>query len=355
MNIALLRTLQARPDHYFWPESLARSLHITPARLLRQLREFEEFGFGIDHQPHRGVRFATPSTALCVEQIEWELNTTIIGRRFHVWRRTASTNDLAARAAISRSNDGLVVLAEEQTAGRGRRNRRWFAPPFSSILMSVLLFPPDAVRNAMLLTSLAALAVSELLREQFALVARIKWPNDVRVSGKKVCGILVERPILRPRGSAQPFLKASGDLPPRGSTRAASRATVIGIGVNVNVPATAFPAQLHSPASSLMELCGRSIDRSELVRLLVQRLDSLYGLVLAGKSAAVWRRWHGLADLVGQPVKITCSRGSHRGELVAICPPEVIAVRLASGKTLELSAEQVLSIAEVEPNRPARI
>ena len=100
------------------------------------------FGFGIEQHPYRGAAYVGPAERLCPDQIEHGLATRRIGRRIAVWNRVTSTNDLAARAGTSSSNDGLVVLAEEQTAGRGRRGRSWTAPPRSSILMSVVLFPP---------------------------------------------------------------------------------------------------------------------------------------------------------------------------------------------------------------------
>jgi BirA family biotin operon repressor/biotin-[acetyl-CoA-carboxylase] ligase len=349
--MALLHRLLARPECYFWPESLARSLQITPRRLLADIRELEEFGFGIECQPHRGVRFTEPATRLCVEQIEWELNTKTIGRRISVWRRTTSTNDLAARAATSCSNDGLVVLAEEQTAGRGRRHRRWFAPPNSSVLMSVLVFPPQAVQSVTSLTALAAVAVADLLIESFKLPARIKWPNDIRVSGKKVCGILVEG-IVRGR------TRRSNDRTPAAHSRPNSlagqarkrkpaRATVIGIGINVNIPRSEFPAGLASPAMSLMELCGRALDRSELARLVIQRLDRLYQTALSGEMELIWSRWHELADLVGQLIQVERARDTLRGRLVEIRPPDAITLRVDSGKLLELSTNQVRSISEL--------
>jgi BirA family biotin operon repressor/biotin-[acetyl-CoA-carboxylase] ligase len=342
VNIALLRALQARPESYFWPESLARTLVIPPKRLLRDLHELEQFGFGIERQPHRGVCYTEPARNICVDQIEWELNTRVVGRRISVWRRTTSTNDLAARAAKTRSNNGLVVLAEEQTAGRGRRHRRWFAPPYSSILMSVLVFPPEGARSVMLLTSLAAVAVSELIVDTLGLPARIKWPNDVRVSGSKVCGILVEDIIrgMRMRTATH----STGQLP----LKKAHRATVIGIGINVNTPASAFPKRLDSPATSLMELTGRRLDRSELIRLLIQRLDHLYHLAISGRSKRIWSAWHEHADLVGRIVQVERVSDRLRGRLIAIRLPEAVSLEVSSGKLLEVAADQVVSISELQ-------
>jgi BirA family biotin operon repressor/biotin-[acetyl-CoA-carboxylase] ligase len=303
-------------------------LKISPARLLRDLNELEEFGFGIEQVPNRGIRLVEPARRLCVDQIEWNLDTKIIGRRIAVWKRVASTNDVAARAAKSPSNDGLVVLAEHQTAGRGRRHRRWHAPPYSSILMSVLIFPPDPARNVALLTSLAAVAVADVVNESLGLPARIKWPNDVRVDRLKVCGILVED-IARSRARV-----------------AMRRAAVIGIGVNVNIAADEFAAKLDRPATSLMMLCGRRLDRSELARSLIERLDDYYQLAVRGDSEPMWQRWRSLADLIGQPVRVERPGGNLCGQLIDLYPPRGVSLRIASGEVIDLPAEQVTSIAE---------
>ena len=139
MNIALLDRLRAAAGDY---RTARTSWVLTSDSVRADLDALDSFGFAIERHPYRGAAYAGPAERLCPDQIEHELATRRVGRRIAVWSRVSSTNDLAARAGGSASNDGLVVLAEEQTAGRGRRGRSWTAPPRSSILMSVLLFPP---------------------------------------------------------------------------------------------------------------------------------------------------------------------------------------------------------------------
>ena len=203
LNIALLERLRAAGGEFV---SLA-DLGPDRARIWDDLEALGEFGYQIEHHPYLGAAFRAPARRLCPDQIEYGLGTRRIGRRIAVWNRVSSTNDLAARAASTMANDGLVVLAEEQTAGRGQRGRTWTVPPRSSILMSVLLFPPpelarlgaEAPAGCAWLTALAAVATAELVSSWTGRDARIKWPNDVRVDGRKIAGILVER-ALRPEG-----------------------------------------------------------------------------------------------------------------------------------------------------------
>src|SRR5262245_55002410 len=123
----------------------------------------------------------------------WDLPTRHLGRRTIVFERLDSTNTYAAARADDPANDGLVVVAREQTAGRGQHGRTWQAPSGSSVLLSALLFPPPALRRPALLTAWAAVAVCDAIDALAGLDARIKWPNDVLVEGRKVCGILIEQ------------------------------------------------------------------------------------------------------------------------------------------------------------------
>ncbi len=199
LNMALLDRLRLAGGQHVPLSELGPAIE----RVHDELDALASFGFGIEQHPYRGAAFTGPAERLCPDQIEYGLSPRWIGRRIAVWNRVTSTNDLAARAGASASNDGLVVLAEEQTAGRGRRGRSWTAPPRSSILMSVLVFPPEppapqppeAAFGCVWLTVLAAIATADVVVAWTGCDARIKWPNDVRVSGRKIAGILVERAL----------------------------------------------------------------------------------------------------------------------------------------------------------------
>ena len=260
-----------------------------------EVAEIRAFGYDIDLHADGGVRYFGPAARLCPDLIEWELGTKLIGRRVAVWNRVASTNDLAARASGSLANDGLVILAEEQTAGRGSRGRSWIAPPASSILMSVLLFPPAPLASPAWLTALAAVAVAEAI--EFGDLAprpagahrdvRIKWPNDILVDGRKVAGILVER----------------------------GRGTVIGIGLNVNLARDDFPDELRETATSLSRAFGRPLDRSLLVRKMLGVLDRLYDGSITGGPDRLNSEYERRSDHLGHDVEVSTSSGVVTGRL----------------------------------------
>ena len=283
MNIALLQHLRDAAGAFVPLDGLGCDQNTLNA----ELEELERFGFLLERHPYQGVAYRGPAERLCPDQIEFALGTSRIGRRISVWNRVASTNDLAARAVGSVANEGLVVLAEEQTAGRGRRGRRWSAPPRSSILMSTLLFPSGSLAGIAWLTALGAVATAEVVTAWSGRPARIKWPNDVRVEGQKIAGILVER--------------GSG--------------AVIGIGLNANVADHELPDELRSRATSLQILTGALVDRSELARSLIQRLDHWYELVRAQGVRALNDPWRERSEHLGHWMRVRTPGGERRGIL----------------------------------------
>ncbi|MDR3619851.1 MAG: biotin--[acetyl-CoA-carboxylase] ligase [Paludisphaera borealis] len=279
-------------------------------RLAADLDALEAFGFRIERHPYLGAAYRGPSPRLCPDQIEHELGTRRIGRRIAVWNRLGSTSDAAARGAGAAANDGLVILAEEQTTGRGQRGRSWSAPPRSCILMSVLLFPPselspigrESAGGTAWLTALGAVATAGLVAEWTGCDARIKWPNDVRVDGRKVAGILVER-VIRPRdGSA---------------ASEPETAVVVGVGLNVNLGVDDLAPELRGKATSLRILSGGgSFDRSELVRDLIRRLDRWYDEGVRDGPSSLNAAWRGLSEHLGRRVRVTTPLQTLAGRLV---------------------------------------
>jgi BirA family biotin operon repressor/biotin-[acetyl-CoA-carboxylase] ligase len=305
LNPALLARLRDANGQYVALDRLGDD----PAAVLADLDALAEFGFPIERHPYQGAAYRGPASRLCPDQIEHELGATRIGRRIAVWDRVGSTSDLAARAATTPANDGLVVLAEHQTAGRGQRGRRWTVPPRSSILLSVLLFPPPELMPAgpeadsacAWLTALGAVATAELAAHWTGAEARIKWPNDVRVAGRKLAGILVER--VR---SSLP--QAMGGLGRQG--------VVIGIGINANIAPECFEEELRATACSLSILAGGPVDRSEVARDLIRRLDGWYNRVLRQGIDPLSAAWRDRSEHLGQIVRVTTPAGPLRGRLV---------------------------------------
>src|SRR5262249_45838430 len=199
-----------------------------------------------------------------------------------------STNNIAAELANDPANAGTAVLAGEQTAGRGQFGRSWHSPPGLGVWLSVLLAPPPYLRRPVLLTAWAAVAVADTAREITGRTTRIKWPNDVLLTGRKVCGILIEQ----------------------------TQGTVVGIGLNVNQTADQFADAGLPDATSLAAASGQTYDRDVVAGRLLDHLDAGYDVLLHGDVGLLEAVWREQLDLIGDWVSIELADGTrHRGRL----------------------------------------
>jgi BirA family biotin operon repressor/biotin-[acetyl-CoA-carboxylase] ligase len=226
---------------------------------------------------------------------EWELPTRRIGRKVLVYDRLESTNTQAAALAARGAGDGLALLADEQSAGRGQHGRTWVAPPRSSVLLSVLLYPPSEVCRPVVLTTWAAVSVCEMVRRWTGIQPGIKWPNDVLVRGQKVCGILIEQ-----------------------SQQGAATATVAGIGLNVAQTAEDFAAAGLPLATSLSVLGASEGDTHAVARALLGQLDEEYDRLCRGERTVLEACWKLHLGLLGEDVVAECADGVRQGRLLEV-------------------------------------
>jgi BirA family biotin operon repressor/biotin-[acetyl-CoA-carboxylase] ligase len=221
-----------------------------------------------------------------------------LGRRLLIYDQIDSTNDRAAELAADPSNDGVVILARAQAAGRGQHGHTWTAPAGTSVLLSVLLFPPPALRRPALLTAWAAVSVCETILHSTGLQAKIKWPNDVLIRGRKVCGILIEQRAV-----------ASGP---------SSIATICGIGLNLNQSAEDFAATGLEQAGSLRLFTQSDFNCEEMARLLIGQLDEEYDRLCHGDLHALESSWQWRLGLLGKQVIAECHHSERRGRLIEL-------------------------------------
>jgi BirA family biotin operon repressor/biotin-[acetyl-CoA-carboxylase] ligase len=245
----------------------------------------------------------------------WELPTRHLGRQTLVFDRLDSTSTFAAAQANDPANDGLVVVAREQTAGRGQYGRTWHAPAGSSVLFSVLLFPPPAMRRPALLTAWAAVSVCESILELAGVEAQIKWPNDVLIDGHKVCGILIEQRTVDSERWAVSSGAADAVILP---TAHWPLSTVCGIGLNLNQTAEHFAVAGLEQAASLALFTGRQHDCEEVARTLIGQLDAEYDRLIQGDVQTLEASWKQRLGLLGAVVVAECADGERCGRLIDV-------------------------------------
>lgn len=251
--------------------------------------------------------------------IRARLRSRIVGRSLEVLETAGSTNDLAKAAGAAGLPDGHAVLADRQTAGRGRLDRRWESPGGLGLYVSVLLRPPVPAHQAPLLTLAAGVAVCEALGEAVGVTAGLKWPNDVLVNDRKVAGILAE-------------LSASGCV---------IRHVVVGIGINVNHAPADFPAALASTAGSLFLATGRTFRRDAVAAALFNRLDRLYGRFCEGERPAILAAARARSVILGRRIAVLEGRERWEGLAEALDADGALLVRDDAGKLRPVHAGDV--------------
>jgi BirA family biotin operon repressor/biotin-[acetyl-CoA-carboxylase] ligase len=241
------------------------------------------------------------------------LATELIGQRVIAYPRLTSTNDIAKHQAKKGAREGTVIVAEEQTAGRGRLKRAWLSPR-GSIALSVILHPTPTQLPSFIMV--ASLAVVHCIEKVAGLAAQIKWPNDVLVNDKKVCGILIESDV---RGSAVDY-------------------AVIGIGLNVNLDPIDFP-EILATATSLSHELGKELSRREIIRCLLTELESLYLALPEGDS--VFREWRGRLVTLGREVELISGQTSYQGVAESVASDGSLFLRQPNGKLIKIVAGDV--------------
>jgi BirA family biotin operon repressor/biotin-[acetyl-CoA-carboxylase] ligase len=250
-------------------------------RLVQQLRDL---GVDIAGHPSTGYSLKSMPDLLLPDMLASQLNGTVFGKHIHHYYKIGSTNTAAMEAASAGAPEGSVFLAEQQTAGRGRGANQWHSARSTGIYCSVLLRPALPPSDVLVLTLAAGLAVHSAVQEiDSRVVPDLKWPNDVLIGGKKVCGILTEM---------------NAEI-----TRV--RYVVVGIGLNVNQ--SSFPADLQTLATSLRLTTGTEWSRVELCTALLKSLDREYRNLLEGPDAtsSILRRFQERSSSArGQQVEV---------------------------------------------------
>ncbi|MDY6865475.1 MAG: biotin--[acetyl-CoA-carboxylase] ligase [Halobacteriota archaeon] len=235
------------------------------------------------------------------------LKTIVLGSSFLFYESVDSTSRVARELATEGAIEGTVVFADEQTEGRGREGRSWFSAP-GSVQLSVILRPNTSPSKAHMVTLMTGVAVAKTIR-YYGIDARIKWPNDIIVGGKKVCGILSEMGILE---DALDYI-------------------ILGIGVNVNVDIDLYPNELKEMTTSLKAELGRDIPRIEFIQSLLWELEYQYKLFEKHDLTTISDEWEALSDTLGSWVKITTQKEMLEGEAIEINLDGALVLKLKDG------------------------
>ncbi|WP_234121727.1 biotin--[acetyl-CoA-carboxylase] ligase [Clostridium hydrogenum] len=263
MKGKILDILKSNSDDFVSGQSISRNLGVTRAAVWKYINKLKEEGYLIESVSKKGYRLKSCPDLLTYDEIKDILNTRYIGRHIVYYDSIGSTNDEAKKLAIEDSCvDGTVVIAEEQTSGRGRFDRKWASAKYKCINMSIILKPNIEAYNVALISSIAAAAVGMAI-DECGMKAKVKWPNDIVVNWRKVCGILAE---------------ASGEMN-------RLNYVIVGIGINVNQESKDFSEEILDKATSIKIEKDKCVSRKMLLCSLLDKFEKLYDEFLKSENA----------------------------------------------------------------------
>ena len=312
----ILAVLEAHRGEFISGEALAATLFVSRSAVWKAIRRLQEDGHEITAVPNRGYCLTLGSQVLSPQSIRPHLRDTSLN--LLVYPEVTSTNTLAKQMAEEGAPEGTVILAETQTAGRGRRDHSFHSPPGGGIYMSLILRPTFSARDSLCITTCAAVAVARAIEAVSGAAAQIKWVNDVFCHGKKVCGIATE---------------ASIDLESGGL-----RYAVLGIGINVTPGKEPFPPALSAIATTVFPSHQEADVRSRLAAAVLNHFLAEYPHLTEKRFFEAYRA---RSLLLGQPINILRGRETIPALALDLDRDFGLRVRLDDGTEETLSSGEV--------------
>lgn len=289
LKTEILKCLKETEGHISGQE-LCEGLGVSRTAVWKVIQQLEAEGYKIEAVRNRGYRLVESGDVLSEAELKSVIKTECAGQNLVYLEQVDSTNNEARKLAEQGAPDGTLVVAELQTAGKGRRGRFWTSPPGTGIWMSLLLRPDFAPEYASTLTLVAAMAVETGIREAAELDCQIKWPNDIVLEGKKICGILTE-------------MSTEEDC---------IRHVVVGIGINVNMEE--FPEEISRTATSLCIVSGSAMKRAPLVDAVMRAWEKYYKIYCDTLDMRVLKEAYNMHLVnLGRDVMVLTPKAEYRG------------------------------------------
>jgi BirA family biotin operon repressor/biotin-[acetyl-CoA-carboxylase] ligase len=318
LQIDILKQLREHPRSFFAPRELAERFSLPLQRVNRAIRELENWGYKLERDKNDGIRYLASPDVLFPHEIEYGLATKLFVGSIYSLDRVASTNVLAHKYAERGETEGTLIIAERQTAGKGRLGRSWHSPARRGLYLSIILRPPIAPARAPGISLIAALSVAEAIKARLRLPAMIKWPNDVLCHERKVCGVLTE-------------LAAELDR---------VRYIIVGIGINVNHDPRDFPDDLRMKATSLKIATGASVGRIELLRSVLERFERHYRRFLKDGLGGAIKSIRAISSVLDREVTFRLDGQVRRGRALDITQEGMLVIE-SGGRILTLGSGEI--------------
>ncbi|MEM1679264.1 MAG: biotin--[acetyl-CoA-carboxylase] ligase [Ignisphaera sp.] len=318
-RVELVRMLMSS-EGFVSGSKIAQLLGVSRATVNRLIRELEDMGFVVESHPRLGYRIVVHND---LERVGGrEIYRGFTTYRVEYMRECSSTQDVVDALAREGAPEGTTVVCERLSRGRGRLGRRWEADE-GGLWLTVLLRPPS-IKSLQLFSLASGVAVAKSIRGLLNIDARVKWPNDVLIGEKKVCGILIEA-------------RAEADR---------VHHIMLGIGVNVN---NSLPPELQDSAIALKSVVGVEVPRAPLLKSIIREIDSAYRRITEGSLADILGEWTLYSSTIGRRVRALTPDEEIEGVAVGLDEDGALLIRVGSGEVKRVVAGDIVHLREYKP------
>ena len=311
-----------REKEYVSGEVLANKLSISRVAIWKQIQKLKDTEYKIISDQNLGYCLVSRPDLLLPQEIQRGLSTKYIGKEIYYFPELKSTNIMAKEKAFHRAegiNEGTLIIAERQSAGKGRLGREWFSPA-GGIWFSIILYPQLSPSYISRITLMTAVALVKAIKICTQIKSQIKWPNDILVNEKKVCGILTE-------------MSAELDI---------INWVVVGIGVNVNIKQQEFPEDIRERTTSLKEVLGKKVLRVKLAQVFLQEFEKYYEILKRREFSFILKEWKLYSYTLGKKIRVNMGERIITGETMDINESGALILKKEDGELIEIISGTII-------------
>ena len=311
--------LQAlRHGNYVSGEEIGKAIGVSRTAVWKHINKLRHQGYRIDSSSRKGYSLVNITNSPLPEEIMEGLSTHTLGQHIQYYKEVESTQDIAKQLAAGGADEGTLVIAEKQSRGRGRMGRQWTSSP-GGVYLSLILRPEIKPSEALWFPLIAGIAVAQAIRQLVGLQAKLKWPNDIFVGGKKAGGILIEMSAEIDRLDY----------------------VIVGMGINVNTRMKDFPQELKKIATSLRNECGQEISSVKLVQAILTILEHWYEDFSTSGFERIRQTWKEMSNTIGSLVSVNTREASIKGHALDIDHDGALIVQSTDGTPKRIIAGDI--------------
>ena len=297
--VKIATLLRSHKSEYLSGQDISEPLKLSRAAVWKHVKKLQSLGYKIDSQPKLGYRLRSATELLLPWEISEGLETNLFGRRIYYFDTISSTQNFATELASRPQENGSVVIAQKQTQGRGRLNRKWTSPS-GGIWLSIILRPEFEISTSTLFPMMSSLALAIAIEKVLKVKPKLKWPNDLTINDKKVAGILVDASVQ------------SGKI----------EHIIIGVGINFKINVQGVEKAIKNTGNyyGVATLVNKNnkTNPAQLVQAFLLELETLYNLLSEGNSDHIIKQWTKRSSTIGKVISVALSTGPIQGKAIKI-------------------------------------